>query len=69
MTTNEDISTLKDQDERNKLKVYCTFCPSKMLNAGVARLVNIEVNHLLFFFLTQSVNIINVKFSLKSRQE
>ncbi|KOX69892.1 Guanine nucleotide exchange factor MSS4 [Melipona quadrifasciata] len=44
MTTNENISTLKDQDERNKLKVYCTFCPSKMLNAGVARLVNIEFN-------------------------
>ena len=49
MSTNKDISTLKDQDEKNKTKVYCTFCPSKMLNAGAARLVNIEVNHLFFF--------------------
>lgn len=53
MSTNKDISTLKDQDEKNKTKVYCTFCPSKMLNAGAARLVNIEVNHLLFFFNTK----------------
>lgn len=34
---------LTDQAEKNKHKVHCTFCPSKMLNAGAARLVNIEV--------------------------
>ncbi|XP_003692185.1 guanine nucleotide exchange factor MSS4 homolog [Apis florea] len=44
MSANKDINILKDQDEKNKLKVYCSFCPSKMLNAGVARLVNIEFN-------------------------
>ncbi|XP_076651463.1 RAB interacting factor STRAT [Halictus rubicundus] len=44
MSTGTDQSSLVDKDERNKTKVYCTFCPSKMLNAGAARLVNIEFN-------------------------
>ncbi|XP_012146816.1 RAB interacting factor STRAT isoform X2 [Megachile rotundata] len=42
MSTNNDINSLKDENEKNKLKVHCTFCPSEMLNIGAARLVNIQ---------------------------
>lgn len=44
MSTNNDVNSLKDQNEKNKLKVHCTFCPSEMLNVGAARLVNIQFN-------------------------
>ncbi|KZC10503.1 PREDICTED: guanine nucleotide exchange factor MSS4 homolog [Dufourea novaeangliae] len=44
MSTETDKNSLADQDKKNNSKVYCTFCPSKMLNAGAARLVNIEFN-------------------------
>ncbi|XP_033324633.1 RAB interacting factor STRAT [Megalopta genalis] len=44
MSTETDQGTLVDKDERNKTKVHCTFCPSKMLNPGAARLVKIEFN-------------------------
>ncbi|XP_053975656.1 guanine nucleotide exchange factor MSS4 homolog [Hylaeus anthracinus] len=42
MSTDTDISSLKDENDKNKLRVYCTFCPSKILNAGAGRLVNVE---------------------------
>ncbi|CAL1673658.1 unnamed protein product [Lasius platythorax] len=41
MSTNI-IDTKKDAEGKNKSKIYCTFCPSKMLNAGAARLINME---------------------------
>ncbi|XP_031842593.1 RAB interacting factor STRAT [Nomia melanderi] len=44
MSTETDKNSLVDQEQKNKLRVYCTYCPSKMLNAGAARLVNIEFN-------------------------
>lgn len=45
MSTDKNIiETRKNTDGKNKDKVYCTFCPSKMLNAGAARLMNIEVS-------------------------
>ncbi|XP_012224300.1 guanine nucleotide exchange factor MSS4 [Linepithema humile] len=43
MSTGEDnVEIKKDAEGKNKDKVYCTFCPSKMLNAGTARLINKE---------------------------
>ncbi|XP_014471325.1 PREDICTED: guanine nucleotide exchange factor MSS4 homolog [Dinoponera quadriceps] len=39
---NDVIETRKDADGKNKNKIFCTFCPSKILNAGVARLINME---------------------------
>lgn len=38
------IETKKDAEGKNKTKIYCTFCPSKMLNAGTASLTNTEVS-------------------------
>ncbi|XP_025990985.1 guanine nucleotide exchange factor MSS4 homolog [Solenopsis invicta] len=43
MSTDKDIiDSKKDTEGKNKDKIYCTFCPSKMLNAGVARLINMD---------------------------
>lgn len=42
MSTNMDINSLKDENDKNKLRVYCMFCPSTILNAGAARFVNVE---------------------------
>lgn len=42
------IKARKDTDGKNKNKIYCTFCPSKMLNAGAASLVNMEVSIVYF---------------------
>lgn len=45
MSTEEvNVSQAKVEDGKNKERVYCTFCPSKMLNAGAGRLVNVEFN-------------------------
>lgn len=45
MSTDKDIiDSKKDTEGKNKDKIYCTFCPSKMLNAGVARLINMDVS-------------------------
>lgn len=48
MSTNINIETIietkKDAEGKNKTKIYCTFCPSKMLNAGTASLTNMEVS-------------------------
>lgn len=38
------IEAKKDAEGKNKTKIYCTFCPSKMLNAGTANLINMEVS-------------------------
>ncbi|XP_032682469.1 uncharacterized protein LOC116849437 isoform X2 [Odontomachus brunneus] len=42
MSMDKDVDAKKDADGKNKNKIYCTFCPSKMLNAGVAKLINME---------------------------
>lgn len=44
MSTDRDIESKKDTEGKNKDKIYCTFCPSKMLNAGVARFINMDVS-------------------------
>lgn len=45
MSTDKDvIESKKDTEGKNKDKIYCTFCPSKMLNAGVATLINMDVS-------------------------
>lgn len=44
MSLNNDACWLMDENDNNKVKVYCTFCPSQMLNIGAARLVNIQFN-------------------------
>jgi len=38
------IELKKDTEGKNKDKIYCSFCPSKMLNAGAARLINMDVS-------------------------
>lgn len=53
MSVDKDIiETRKDAEGRNKNKIFCTFCPSKMLNAGVARLINMEVSTMYFEHIT-----------------
>lgn len=43
MSSNEDgTNTKTDTDGKNKAKVFCTYCPSKMLNAGAATFVTME---------------------------
>lgn len=45
MSTDRDVvESKKDTEGKNKDKIYCTFCPSKMLNAGVARFTNMDVS-------------------------
>lgn len=45
MLTGQDLTeTRKNAEGKNKEKIYCTFCPSKILNAGAASLVNMEVS-------------------------
>ncbi|XP_033211662.1 guanine nucleotide exchange factor MSS4 homolog [Belonocnema kinseyi] len=36
------VEERKDSSGRNADVVYCTFCPSKILNSGAAAFVNIE---------------------------
>lgn len=36
------VEEKKDSSGRNADVVYCTFCPSKILNSGVGTFVNIE---------------------------
>ncbi|XP_012532099.1 guanine nucleotide exchange factor MSS4 homolog [Monomorium pharaonis] len=36
------IESKKDAGGKNKDKIYCIFCSSKMLNVGTARLINID---------------------------
>ncbi|XP_071563678.1 guanine nucleotide exchange factor MSS4 homolog [Temnothorax nylanderi] len=43
MSTDRDvIESKKNTEGKNKDKIYCTFCPSKMLNAGAAKLINMD---------------------------
>ncbi|TGZ48871.1 guanine nucleotide exchange factor MSS4 homolog [Temnothorax curvispinosus] len=43
MSTERDvIESKKNTEGKNKDKIYCTFCPSKMLNAGAATLINMD---------------------------
>ncbi|EZA52796.1 hypothetical protein DMN91_008802 [Ooceraea biroi] len=42
MSDKDITATRKDAEGKNKNKIYCTFCTSKMLNAGAANFVNIE---------------------------
>ncbi|KAI4497508.1 hypothetical protein M0802_007519 [Mischocyttarus mexicanus] len=43
MSTNEDsINTETHLDRKNKEKLFCTFCPSKILNADTATFVTME---------------------------
>lgn len=43
------IEDRKDSSGKNADVVYCTFCPSKILNSGAATFVNIEVCYLCIF--------------------
>lgn len=40
--SDQDIETKTDAQGKNRNKIYCTFCPSKMLNAEAAKLTKIE---------------------------
>lgn len=43
MSTNEISTNIKtNADGKNKVKVFCMYCPSKMLNAGSATFVTIK---------------------------
>lgn len=44
MSDKDIAATRKDAEGKNKEKIYCTFCPSKMLNSGAASLVNVDVS-------------------------
>jgi len=44
MSDKDITATKKDANGKNKNKIYCTFCSSKMLNAGTASLINMEVS-------------------------
>jgi len=45
MSANKDvIESKKDIEGKNKNKIYCIFCSSKMLNAGAARFINMDVS-------------------------
>ena len=50
MSTNI-IELKKDTEGKNKDKIYCSFCPSKMLNAGAARLINMDVSIFVLYIL------------------
>lgn len=40
-----DFNSLKDDNTgKNRDTIYCTFCPSKILNPGTAIYVHTEVN-------------------------
>lgn len=54
MSTNEDsINTKTNTDGKNKETVFCTFCPSKILNVGAATFVIMEVNYIKYIVIIE----------------
>lgn len=44
MADKDNIDSKTDEQGRNVETIHCTFCPSKMLNDGVGKFVNIDVS-------------------------